>query len=185
MASRYEKGSKETLAIVKALVKEFHKDLDTQDVKIDVIMAFAPENDGGEKVGCAVRLHGYQANALTGIVNLKNRVMGRGDAEIILDGDTWDSLADDNKKAILDHQLQFLAVRRNHKGEILVDTHGRPKLSMRKHDRQFGWFDAVAKRHGVNSVEVQQAKTIFDEAGQVYFGFLQPALPGIEEGGEK
>lgn len=182
MASRYEKGSKETLAIVKELVKEFHKDLDTQEVKIDVLMAFAPENDAGEKVGCAVRLHGYQANALTSIVNLKNRVKGCGDAEIILDGDMWDSLEEKQQRAILDHQLQFLVVRRNHTGEVLVDTHGRPKLGMRKHDRQVGWFDSVAKRHGEDSIEVQQAKAIFDEAGQVYFGFLQPALPGIEGG---
>lgn len=185
MASRYEKGSKETLAIVKELVKEFHVDLDTQGVKIDVIMAFAPENDAGEKVGCAVRLHGYQANALTKVVNLMNRVMGRGDAEIILDGDTWDSLPEKHKRAVLDHQLHFLVVRRNHAGEVLVDTHGRPKLGMRKHDRQIGWFDAIAKRHGEDSVEVQQAKAIFDEAGQVYFGFLQPTLPGIGEGGKE
>jgi hypothetical protein len=40
---------------------------------------------------------------------------------------------------------------------------------MRKHDRQFGFFDLMAKRWGPDSHEVMQAKQLIDEAGSVYF----------------
>ena len=180
MASRYTNAPKEVTALAQSVMKKFHPDLDTHDVKIDILMAFAAENDAGEKVSCALRIHGYQANALTKIVNLPNRVKGCGDAEIMLDGDIWDDLSEARQRAVLDHQLHFLVVRKNHEGSVIEDTHGRPKLSMRQYDRTAGWFDAVAKRNGVDSIEVEQAKHLFEVAGQIYFGFLNPELKGLD-----
>jgi hypothetical protein len=50
-----------------------------------------------------------------------------------------------------------------------MDDLGRPKLRMRKHDINFGWFNQVAKRHGSASQERIQARMILDEAGQFYW----------------
>ena len=61
-------------------------------------------------------------------------------------------------------------------GNVRRDDIDRPLLRIRKHDHQFGWFDAVARRHGKHSIEVQQAHqlTAMDELRQLY-------LPGIPE----
>jgi hypothetical protein len=51
------------------------------------------------------------------------------------------------------------------------DALDRPKLAMRKHDHQFGWFDEVAQRHGEASPEVRQARVLMEKSGQLYFDF--------------
>ena len=179
MASRYEKADKPTIGLMDDVLATYYPDILTHEVKIDVLFAFAPENDEGERVGTALKMHGYATNALTRVINLRDRVKGMGDAEITLDGDTWDSLNKSQQTAIMDHQLQYLVLRRSHEGELLTDTHGRPKLSLRQHSRQFGWFDVVAKRNGTHSIEVTQASQLFVQAGQVYFGFINPELKGL------
>jgi hypothetical protein len=40
---------------------------------------------------------------------------------------------------------------------------------MKLHDREFGWFDAIAARHGAASCEVQQVTKLVEEAAQIYF----------------
>lgn len=52
----------------------------------------------------------------------------------------------------------------------VLDSAGRPKMRIRKHDRYFGWFDEVAKRWGPDSQESQQAQRFVEETGQLYFG---------------
>lgn len=49
------------------------------------------------------------------------------------------------------------------------DDLGRPKLKMRKHDVEIGWFKIIAERHGAHSIERQQAKIIFDTMGQSFW----------------
>jgi hypothetical protein len=58
----------------------------------------------------------------------------------------------------------------------VFDAVGRPKLLMRKHDHQFGWFDEVAQRHGEASPEVRQARVLMESSGQLYFDF-EPRSP--------
>jgi len=52
---------------------------------------------------------------------------------------------------------------------------------MRKHDHQFGWFDAVAQRHGEASPEVRQARVLMESSGQLYFDF-EPRQGAMADG---
>lgn len=144
-----------------------HKPLVDAGVKIDFIFARAAKE--GEM---PIRLAGgTQAYGTCRINSLKNRVLGRGDAEIMLDGDWWDDAPADVQRAVLDHEITHLAVKlKNNRAEL--DDIGRPRLGMRPHDVQFGWFTQVAQRHGMNSIECRQARTIMDKWGQSYW----PAL---------
>ena len=67
---------------------------------------------------------------------------------------------------MIDHELTHLA-----KKGTIFDPLDRPKLSMRLHDHQFGWFDQIAKRHGRASIEVKQVRAFFESSGQMYFDF--------------
>jgi hypothetical protein len=67
---------------------------------------------------------------------------------------------------LIDHELTHLA-----KKGTIFDPLDRPKLSMRLHDHQFGWFDQIAKRHGRASIEVKQVRAFFESSGQMYFDF--------------
>lgn len=148
---------------------ELHQPLLDNRVKIDLGFAMAERNEKtGEPVGFALKQHGVRALAKVRIIPLKDRVMGRGDAEILIDKDWWDTATEPEQRAVLDHELCHLEVRFNESG-VVKDDFNRPKLQLRPHDYQIGWFVNVAKRHGPASAEVQQARQMQDESGQYFW----------------
>ena len=158
-----------------AIIKQYHKDLNTVGVKLEYLFAYAPTNEAGEKKGAALKSHGYPCSGAAGIINLEGRVMGRQDGKVILDGDGWGRMSEQQQNALLDHEISHFLVARNLEGEAIYDDCGRPKLKMRLHDFQAGWFHDIAARHGAASAEMTQAALLFQECGQVYF-----PLAGVE-----
>lgn len=179
MAAKYTNATPETYLQLKDLIAEHAEELDAVGVRFDIIMAYAAVNEQGEKVGTALKLHGYPCNGLVSIVSLKNRVMGRADAEIILDGDRWMDLEEAQQKALLHHEMHHVLVARDVEGGVIHDSHGRPKLKMRLHDVDVGWFHHIAKIHGDASAEVTQARQIVREHGPTFFPFMReiPSRP--------
>lgn len=164
---------KETLA---AVMDEFHPHLRDAGVLVDVLLAFAQTDANGDANGPAIRLYGHACYATIRILGLKDRVAGRGDAEMVVDGDQCETWPEEQLRAILDHELTHLELKVSDKGSVCRDDIDRPLLRCRQHDRQFGWFDCVARRHGAHSIEVQQATQLaaMGELRQCY-------LPGIPE----
>lgn len=145
-----------------------HLPLADARVRIDYLLAY-PEYDevSGEAKGPAMKTRGHAILGKCRISNLKERTQGLGDAEIILDGLTWENASELERRGLLDHELTHLGVKSG-----VVDDMGRPKLKMRHHDFETGWFAAVAARNGEHSPERIQAKRIMDSAGQYFW----PAL---------
>lgn len=163
---------------VTALVSRYYPDLQAVQAKIDILFVTS------DQVGSALKHHGYPCSATIRIVGLRDRSKGHGDAEIIIEADKYASLTPESRDALLDHELYHLEPVRDKKTKFFkIDSHGRPKFKLRLHDRQFGWFDTIATRHGEASVEVNQAKEFFAEAGQLYFDLSetesQPARPSL------
>jgi len=180
-----KKGKYFTLApaaihkLCKELVQLYHTDLDSAAVKVDIVMAFHdPEGDS-----FALEKDGHRCLGIASNITLKNRVKGMGDCEILLDGDAWDGLPDKQKAALLDHELEHFEVKRDKVGNFMFDDLTRPLIKLRPHDRQVGFFDNVARRHRSDSMEVEQLRKMFIEAGQVYLPFVQDLGDGEE--GEK
>jgi hypothetical protein len=153
---------------VVALVVKHYPDLLKYGIRIDVVAVTVDDKDAS-----AVQLHGYECLGTMGVVPVKHRALGRGDAELLIDLRRYrEELASDAARdAFLDHELYHLMVIKE--GPVaLTDSANRPRLKIRKHDRQFGWFDEIARRHGGNAFEVRQAQRLAAEAGQIYFGFI-------------
>lgn len=170
----YRKCSAEVGQIVESMLEKYHHPLRDANVNIECLFAYAMTDDNGDKVGSALKLGGYACNAIVRVLNLKDRTVGRGDAEIVIDGDQWDTWGDDEKAALIDHEIEHLELKTDRNGLVVRDDLDRPKLRMRKHDHQFGWFDSIARRHGAASFEVQQYSR-FQEAHH------QRWLPGFED----
>ena len=122
--------------------------------------------------GPAVSVGGWPCNASIKIIGLQDRVAGRGDAIVTIDQKRWDELTEENRVALLDHELYHLICQREDDGAFKKDGAGRPKLKMRPHDVEVGWFKEVAIRNGEHSMEVKGARAIFDEHGQAFFPWL-------------
>lgn len=174
----YEKCGAEVQRMADQLLQEFetHHPLRACGVRIDFLFAHA---DIDQKTGLAkndaIRHRGRKALGLCRKIKLKDRAKGMGDAEIILDGDWWASVTEAEQRAVLDHELHHLA----YTGE--KDDLGRPKLVLREHDFEAGWFTVIAARHGVNSQERRQATAFFEVHGQFYF----PELMAVVKSGSR
>lgn len=161
----YERAPKEINELAAEILCKYdtHKPLLDFKVRIDYIIAL---KDG--EGDYAIKWHGSRAYGLARILGLKDRAMGRGDAEILIDGDWRKEASEKEMAALLDHELHHLEVQVEN-GKMKRDALARPKLKMRKHDFQVGWFHVIAQRHKGASIEYQQANHLLAEAGQLYF----------------
>ena len=155
--------------LIRGLAAKNHPDLAKHEVSIGVLLA---ASDDGEP---SVKLHGYPCAATVRITPYRQRVQGIEDAVITLDRRLWVDLSDERKAALIDHEITHLTVVFDKDGFAKSDDLGRPKLKMRLHDVQAGWFVDIARRHGEHSFEVEQARQIHADHGQLLFAWGDPA----------
>lgn len=171
MAATYESAPTEVREMLSELLRSWdvHKPLLDCGVTIQVQMAYPEKDEDGNPKGDAIKLHGRKALGLCEIINEQNRASGMKDARITLDGDAWADMSVARQKALLEHECYHLSVNINKNGVLQLDSNGRPKLRLRKHTVEIGWFAAVAERHGSASGECQQAQQIWYKHGQAFW----------------
>jgi hypothetical protein len=157
----YRKAPAEIREQVAAVMDAYHGQLRDAGVMVDVLLARPTFDVNDDPTGPAIRVHGYAAVACIRILSYKDRVVRGFDAEITLDADHWEIASGAEQVAVIDHELTHLELVTNDVGVVRDDAE-RPKLRCRKHDRHFGWFDIVARRHGEYSLEVRQAREMLD-----------------------
>jgi hypothetical protein len=116
---------------------------------------------------------GYPAAAVVSITPLKSRALGIADASSSSTGRLAHALGRSARRAGRPRAHAPQARRRRGDLEPKFDAVDRPKLAMRQHDHQLGWFDEVARRHGEASPEIRQARQLLEQTKQLYFDFGQ------------
>jgi len=173
----FERCGKEVERMAFGLLEEFdtHKPLLSCGAVIDYVFAFAKTDDEGNVKGAALTKNGIRVFSIARKIPLKDRALGRGDAEIAIDGDWWNEASEAQQRALLDHELHHLTPKIDKRG-LVRDDLGHPIIVLRKHDFEFGWFNVIADRHKQASMECRQAKMIYDGAGQLYWPDMGKAL---------
>jgi hypothetical protein len=165
--------------MIGALIRKNYPDLVEANAKIGCVVK--ERRKDGEKVdGPCLKHHGYDCLVTIKVNSAKDRLEGKPDATITIDGNMWDGLRSDQQEALLDHELYHLIVKRDDDKKVKTDDQGRPLFKMRLHDHEFGWFDEIAKRYGGASQEVIQAQAFAEKSGQLYFGWIQPPDIAVE-----
>lgn len=172
--AKYEKATKELKEFATSILAEFetHKPVVEAKVAIEFLFAFGERNDKDELTSDAISKGGYRIFGLCRKTSEKERVAGRADVEITIDHDWWDKADEAQQKALLDHELHHIEVVIDEDGKVIRDGAGRPKIRLRKHDVEVGWFKIIAERNTSFSLEVTQARAIFDQHGQAFFPWL-------------
>ena len=166
--SWYSIANEEVNLTIQKVMKENHGDLHAAGVTITALIARSEE-------GPAIKVRGSEAAGSIRITKLAERTLGLGDALMTLDGERMVAWTSKRLQAVIDHELRHLMLAKNKKtGEIQRDDEGRPKLRIRPHDFEFGWFARTAELYGEESYEVSQAREI------VAAQFVQNFLPGFE-----
>lgn len=172
----YANAQAEHYDVLNQVMKKWHAPLTDAGVQVQLVIAFGGLDDDGESQGPAIKVNGQEALASSRILSLKDRLLRRHDAEIMIDGDRWPGWHTKTRIAILDHELTHLTLNVSESShEVKLDDLGRPRLKMRKHDFQVGWFHEVAERHGKHSAEVIQFRQLMDpdeEFRQLYLPFV-------------
>lgn len=172
MPKTYSDAPDECRVMVEEIVRKHYPDIDRAQVKIDLVSVATDSEDSP-----ALTLHGYPCAAVIRVVGVKDRAKGHGDVEIVIDEVLWHDSSIERQRALIDHELRHIALKMDPKNDKIVklDSNGRPKIGLHKHDVQVGWFSDIAKRHGDASFEVQQARTIFVNHRQTFFAFVPEA----------
>jgi hypothetical protein len=164
----YSIANEEVNLTIQKVMKENHGDLHNAGVTITALIARSEE-------GPALKVGGKEALGCIRVTKLTERTLGLGDALMILDGESMIAWSSKRLQAVIDHELRHLMLAKNKKtGQIQLDDEGRPKLRIRPHDFEFGWFARTAELYGEESYEVSQAREI------VAAQFVQNFLPGFE-----
>jgi hypothetical protein len=151
--------------LVAAQIEAHHPDLLKHKVTVGVDFAGVP-------LGESLKCKGVPCHAYVKITPLRQRIRGYPDAVITIDARHWaDEAGEEQRAALIDHELAHLLVCFDKDKFVKSDDIGRPKLRIRPHDIEVGWFLDVAERHGEASYEVAQARRIADDHGQLLFGW--------------
>jgi hypothetical protein len=151
----YRTAEPEILALLADVMKQHHGDLVEAGVTIEVFTAHAKRDRNGAPKGPALKHHGTPALGTIRITSEEERIAGRKDAVMKLDGDEWPELPPEQQASLLDHEATHLLLVRDKEGNIELDDCFRPKLKMRPHDAELGLFYQCVERHGMNAVETK------------------------------
>lgn len=174
MAKKYSKCPDEVTDLAAQIIEKDYPEFNEAGLVIEYQFV---SSDSGP----ALTLGGWPCNAVVKIIGLQDRVAGRGDAIVTIDEGKWEEFTERSRAALLAHELHHLIPQKEDDGNFKTDAHGRPKLKMRPHDVQIGWFKEIAQRYGDDSMEVTQAHAIFDDHGQAFFPWLLELNGGEEK----
>ena len=174
----YEKAPPEVSELLARVMEQYHEPLWSVETRVDILMAEPKLNKDGEPTGPAVKHHGRACAACIKTMSYKDRVKGAGDLEITIDKEWWDGHEEEQQIALLDHELTHRIPRLDSDGKVKSDDLGRPLFCVVDHDWEFGFFASTALRHGVNSVEVEQARQMI--RSEKWQNCIQRFLPWLE-----
>lgn len=165
MSKSYQQTN-ELDAMIAKLIEEkpYHKDLHVTGATVQVLFYH-----GGDIAPLTHR--GVTCFACIELVPLKYRTLGLLDATIIIDWEQWKTMDELRQIALVDHELYHLQIKKLKDGSNATDDLGRPKMFMRPHDIEIGWFVEIAKEHKEASIEVMQATSMATTYRQQLFRF--------------
>lgn len=145
MSASYEQ-SKLLDPIIQKLIetKTYHADLHNTGITVQVLMYHDEEQ---------MTHRGIPAYAYVKATSLKERALGQKDATIVVDFNSWTQMAESRRIALIDHELYHLTIKKDKEMANEFDDLGRPKIKMRKHDIEYGWFVEIAQEHKEASIE--------------------------------
>jgi hypothetical protein len=123
----------------------------------------------------ALKHQGYPETALIHVVSPVDRAVGGPDVVIRYDAAEWDDQDDDERAAILDHELQHLCIKSNSNGEggevADQDEFDRPVVRRRNHDFQIGGFYRIIERHRDAAPEKRALDIVREQLRQMSLPF--------------
>lgn len=133
-------------AMLRQLVHAHHPDIVSARIALAWNLTWQPDVDGRVTLGQCRKVSDLDRELSDGLY----------DFVIVLRREFWEHplVTDDQRRALLDHELCHAAVKRDEAGEPVVDERGRTAYRIRKHDLEE--FVVIAERHGCWKKDLEQ-----------------------------
>ncbi len=138
-----------------AVMKKYYPDLIEAGVTVCCMFTHAAVDKDGNPKGPALKHHGVPSAAIIKINSLKDRVQGKEDCTMEIDGDLWPDRPEKEKNGIFHHELQHVEVQKEEDGSTKLDDANRPKIKLRPHDMEFGIFYSTIDVYGSDCIDSQ------------------------------
>ena len=144
LIEREDDAGAKIYGLMDELVVQYHEDLAQANIALAWNLSWKPDLDGRATLGKCRK------------VGSLDRELMEYDFVIILLREFWDSsdVTDEQRRALLDHELCHGAVVKDKNGDPVEDERGRKLYRTRKHDIEE--FSQVVERHGTYKHELEK-----------------------------
>lgn len=163
----YEIADESVMKVINEAADKYHQSLKANGVKILAIMAYGPRDEEDQLKRPAIRKNGVACGACIRVLPLKERLSKSADAEMLIDGDSWEEYNADIRLALVDHELSHLIVKMDKDDNVKKDALRRPMLGTIRDDIVYWGNSQIAERHGENSIEVIAARQLKAKYGDI------------------
>lgn len=173
-ARTFKKADEDVLRFVREITtkKKYRKELGDAGVQVCVTMV------RHNKSQPAIVRRGTPCAAIIRIINDCDRVWKPYEAEILIDEAKWEMLSDEQRLALVHHELCHLRL------EGATDE-GRAIVSMQMHDYELVGFRQAIETHGRSAIEVISIRAEVESAKHAGSKAMQMLLKfASEDGGE-
>jgi len=170
MGTKYTRVDRDVTKIVNKVLGDHHTAL--AHVEVSILCLYA------ESVGKGMAMlkpplgrNGQVCVATICQTSLVERVGGMEDIIIRIDKRRWENLDDTARKALIDHELCHVSVKRDKKtSDVCYDQNGRPLFCLNPHDYEIGVFSVIIERYGMAAIDCQNVKALVaNNAVQMHF----------------
>lgn len=180
MGTQYRRADRATHELVRDVMHRYHRQLEIVGCTVVVVVVSSRDSET-ETLVPVLRERGYSAAALVNVTPIAWRACDVADVRIRLDAAAWEERSERQRSALIDRCLSGLDLRLDDDLLPMFDTCDRPMLERVLADAHLEWHGGVAARWGEDSLEVEQARELYEGAyGQCLFPFAKSPAPGRE-----
>jgi hypothetical protein len=159
MSKIYEKVGPDVLRMIAETMRRNHPAL--ADAEINIAATFVTKLGTEDEVLPTLKHAGASAAAVIRLTRKNQKVYVEHDAEITIDMYHWKDKNQEQRIALLDHELEHVVIARDRRGDPKLDDNGRPKLKLKPDDWTINGFRAVIERNGTNAPEYVTANSVY------------------------
>jgi len=161
MGTVYKPAGEDVYDIIHSMMTAHHTPLSDMGVTVRATMAYGPRDEDGNLKRPAITITGgHVCAAKVRICAPRLRAHEWPDMEVLLDGDSWPDWSQEEREAIIDHELEHVTLKTDKDGVPLRDDLNRPKLRTIPDDFMVWGFFSIAARHQSSSMEAQAVRAL-------------------------
>jgi len=162
MSKAFSDGTRADYAMLNQVMARYHHEL--VDAQSRVSLNFVKAFDKDDEPTPALKHAGHYCEAYVKLISRRRKLRDPHEAEIDIDGHMWEEKNDQQREALLDHELSHIKVVTDRHGIPKRDEDERVQLKLVPDDIFITGFLSVIRHYGQNAGEYQSISSAMQAA---------------------